>query len=406
MAAADRPGVVIAVVRVVTAVAHDGPGIVRMTDPRMTGLVDRIYDAAVDLDLWPGVLEEVANLVGAAGAALIVQHQESGEGDGVFVGVDPSVKALYFGDYKQRNAIRARNSPDRLRNYTPRVVTDRDIMPKVDFLGTEYYNEFLRRYDIYSVMMLGLEVRDLSVATLNVIRPAHRAEFDEPEIRLGAVLQPHLIRAFRLARKLGEGARASDGWEAFLDRSAYGVLVLSAAGSIRHANRAAEAILARRDGLEIVRGRLTSSTPETTRLLQDLISAAASSDPAVRRGGSVALQRPSLAPPLLATVSPVRSDSLALFNGGPSVLVCVSDPDARLGLPDDLLRQAFGLTRAEAKVALQLLEGKDLKQAAADLGLSFFTVRAHLVRIFEKTRTSRQAELVGLLTRVSAMSGV
>ena len=376
-----------------------------MTDPRLTGFVDRIYDAAIDLDLWPSVLQEFSALVGAAGAAMIVQHQESGEGDAIVVGLDPDVKSLYFGEFKQNNALRARNQPERLRNYTPRVVTDRDIIDKSDLLQTEYYNGFLRRFDAYSVMMLGLEVRDLTIATANFIRPAHRAEFDAPEVELSAALQPHLVRSFKLARKLAEGSRATGGWEAFLERSVYGVFVLGVDGGIRHANAAAEALLARRDGLELTRGRLAGSTPESTRALQDLISAAGASDPAIRSGGSIALARPSLGSPLLATVSPVRSDSFAVFNGGPSVVLCISDPDARTGLPDGLLRQAFGLTRAEAKVAQQLLDGKDLKQAAADLGLSFYTVRAHLVRIFEKTRTSRQAELVGLLTRISGMSG-
>jgi hypothetical protein len=35
------------------------------------------------------------------------------------------------------------------------------------------------------------------------------------------------------------------------------------------------------------------------------------------------------------------------------------------------------------------------------LGVSFYTVRAHLARIFGKTGTQRQAELVALLTRLS-----
>jgi len=36
------------------------------------------------------------------------------------------------------------------------------------------------------------------------------------------------------------------------------------------------------------------------------------------------------------------------------------------------------------------------------IGLSFFTVRAHLAQIFEKTGVNRQVELVSLMTRMTA----
>jgi DNA-binding CsgD family transcriptional regulator/PAS domain-containing protein len=374
-----------------------------MTDPRMTGFVDRIYEAAIDRSLWPGVLREYAGLVDAVGVALIVQHQESGEGDGVFLGVDPDVKPLYFSTFRQRNVLRARNDPEHLKNYRPRVVTDRDVIPRDDFLASDYYNEFLRRFDVHSVLMLGLDVQGLTISTINLTRPVNRDEFDGPELRLSSVLQPHLIRSFKLARRLADEEREHEGRAALLESSSYGVLVLAADGSVRHANPVADAMLSRRDGLEIKRGRLATSAPDTTRVLQDLVSAAASGDPDVRTGSTLTIARPATGLPLVVTITPVRSHDAAPFLGQPSVLVCISDPLAKASISERVLREAFGLTRAEARVAHLLADGRDLRQAAADLGLSFFTVRAHLARIFDKTGASRQAELVRMLTRMGAM---
>src|SRR5262245_31866110 len=68
--------------------------------------------------------------------------------------------------------------------------------------------------------------------------------------------------------------------------------------------------------------------------------------------------------------------------------------------PIDLLRCRFGLTPAEARLALQLVAGETLRSAAAKLGISYETVRTHLKTIFNKTGTCRQAELVVVLVAV------
>jgi DNA-binding CsgD family transcriptional regulator len=66
----------------------------------------------------------------------------------------------------------------------------------------------------------------------------------------------------------------------------------------------------------------------------------------------------------------------------------------------DRLRNVFGLTRAEARLAGCLAAGEDLASAAVRLGVSQGTLRGALKAIFRKTGTKRQAEMVGLLTRI------
>lgn len=64
------------------------------------------------------------------------------------------------------------------------------------------------------------------------------------------------------------------------------------------------------------------------------------------------------------------------------------------------LRARFGLTGAETRIALKLLEGKTLKVAAQELGITYETVRCTLKGIFHKTGTRRQVQLVVLLLQV------
>src|SRR5262245_26510962 len=60
----------------------------------------------------------------------------------------------------------------------------------------------------------------------------------------------------------------------------------------------------------------------------------------------------------------------------------------------DRLLQHFGLTLAEARLALHLATGVTLRSAAAKLSISYETARSCLKKIFSKTGTRRQAELV------------
>jgi DNA-binding NarL/FixJ family response regulator len=71
------------------------------------------------------------------------------------------------------------------------------------------------------------------------------------------------------------------------------------------------------------------------------------------------------------------------------------------GVDAEALSSSFGLTPAEARVAAALTQGKQLAQIAADFAVSRTTVAFHMRNIFQKTGTSRQAELVALLFRSS-----
>jgi DNA-binding CsgD family transcriptional regulator len=60
----------------------------------------------------------------------------------------------------------------------------------------------------------------------------------------------------------------------------------------------------------------------------------------------------------------------------------------------DLLPCHFGLTPAEARLALHLVAGETLRSAAVKLSITYETARSQLKNIFKKTGTCRQAELV------------
>lgn len=69
------------------------------------------------------------------------------------------------------------------------------------------------------------------------------------------------------------------------------------------------------------------------------------------------------------------------------------------------MRESFGLTPAETRLAARLKDGLTLKEASADLGVTINTVRNQLRAIFDKVGLSRQSDLIRALTQLSSLAG-
>jgi DNA-binding CsgD family transcriptional regulator len=363
--------------------------------------LDLVYGAAVEPSLWSTVVERVADMVGGGGGVLLDQNQESGQGAAIVVGADPEVLTPYFSYFANRNVLMS--GPDARRfmsRWAPRILTDEDWLPKETLVRSEYYNDYLRPLDIHSVLMIRLAAHGLNAVNLNIGRPERRGQFTAADIAQVTRYHSHLIRSFNLCRKLSASRQADSGASEVLDRSPYGVFLVGEDSRVRYANSVAEGLIEDGDGLAIIGGRLCSAGAEATRQLQALISTAACPDPERRTGGSMPLATPTRQLPLSVMVAPVASEGLAVFHGGPSVIVCVTDLEAGVNLPEQRLRDLFSLTTAEARIALALVDGRSPREVAESLHLSFYTVRWHMVHIFDKTGTKRQAELVRLMMRV------
>jgi DNA-binding CsgD family transcriptional regulator len=81
------------------------------------------------------------------------------------------------------------------------------------------------------------------------------------------------------------------------------------------------------------------------------------------------------------------------------VLTPVTLPQAP---PVELVQSLFDLTPAEARVARGLASGKTVDDIASAGGTSANTVRTHVRGVLEKTGCNRQADIVALLTAISA----
>ena len=166
-----------------------------------------------------------------------------------------------------------------------------------------------------------------------------------------------------------------------------GLAVTDRSGRAHFLNRAAQAFVGR-GLLRLEHGCLRGPTPQAGTALRRILSGCGASCGASTRldgeGGTLLVA---------ACAIPGGSDPA----GAGAVLLRLIDP-ADAPLPDPAaLRTQFGFTPAESALALDILAGNDLAESARRRGITRNTARVHLRRLFEKTGTRRQAELMRLL---------
>lgn len=364
-----------------------------LSEDQFSGLVQAIYDAPLDAAGWSPVVAGLTRHFRGSTACFVRQDMRTLAGVAATHGTDPHFHDSYFRYYAQRNVLWRT-----VRRLAPgSLFTEHDVLGKDAFLKSEFYNDWLRPQDVYATLACKLAEEGDTVTVVSVQRPHRFGDFDGEDLHLLGRLVPHLQRAARMETRLASEAAACDSSAGALDLLAHGVILLDADGIVCFANRRAEEILSANDGLTVVRRHLAASCAQETAPLRKLVFEAAQRG---GTGGAFRVTRPDARRALDLLVMPLSQKSSPW---GPSptaqVAILVTDPE-RTALPScRLLRDAYGLTRAEAAVTLELLRGADAAAAAESLGLALPTVRTHLRNVFRKTGTSRQADLVRLLAQ-------
>ncbi|SEP85802.1 DNA-binding transcriptional regulator, CsgD family [Devosia sp. YR412] len=352
------------------------------------GLIDDIYEAAAHPEHWPAALKNLADSTGSIDATMGGQTAAQVPLL-VTVRTDPVMVRSYAEHYHRRNAMQL------ALHTTPvgRPVVDAMVVDAESFRASEFYNEWCVPQNYLHGAALNLATSQGWRATLMV---SGRNEYDQDALKLFGAVTPHLIRAFQLnqvlheTRSLGMGAFAA---LEYLDR---GALLVGANGIIRTANGMADLIMAAGDGLTLKDGRLSCADPRETAQLSRLIAQTVRGMVS-RDEGILQISRSEGRSPLSVQCLPFPTSNWWPGFTQQLAMIFVTDPDARMEQTVERMRQRYGLTPAEARLAWEIVRGGGRKSAADKRGISVATARSQLTSIFDKTGVRRQSELVRLL---------
>lgn len=362
-------------------------------------LVDGIYAAALDARLWPTVLEAVSDSIGALQACLTRLNHVDGDGEGIVSRIDHTAVQSFYEYYRTRNVFTMVDDLSAWkRGWRPTVITTADVMPVDDYYRTEYFNDFMRPQDAGATLHIRLELDEGTSAAIACGRSIRKSDFTAEAAATAQRLQPHLIRAYKMGRLLSAAPGVSADLAQTLETTHQAVLIVDQDGALRHANPAAEQLLRGASGLTVLNGRLTARESDDARRLGQLIAQATARSE--RAGGALSLNRIGRLP-LAVRVAPLAGEAIPIFARPRMAVVCATDLEADVPAPEAELRSLFGLTPAEARLAVAVFDGLSLPEAAERFGVSVNTTRFQLARIFDKTGATRQAELVKLMMRLA-----
>ncbi len=335
-------------------------------------------------------------MLGVSGAGIVCQDQKRiNYGYNVSVGLDPDAIRAYHSQYGKYDP----QIPQISQVVPGRIYLGPECCPPEYFRRTEYFNDFAKKHDISLYCAIPTSKTTESLEAVTVYTGFQDELPGKEALDVVAFMVPHLQRALYLRRRLLDLTAMNCSLESALDLMDYGIVLLGSNGLVSRMNHRAQTLLRLVDGLRLQDGAIVCALSSESARLRSLIqtSIMTTNGSGTASGGSMLVSRNGLRP-LSITVSPLKDSGILSFER-PAVVVFLYDPDSKVCPPIDLLQQGYGLTPAESRLALTLVEGHSLKQAAEMSGVSHNTVRSQLKSIFIKTNVRHQGELVRLLLR-------
>ncbi len=234
-------------------------------------------------------------------------------------------------------------------------------------------------------------------ARLIVRRNGDKPPFSDEDVSILSQLRSHLERAEWLACLLPHGVLGALASDTFVSLMSKGLLVATMAGEVLWCNPAAGAILATGEGLSCVNNRLRAGRVFETSNLKQLLHTAAEGGRAVMLIGRRDDKHP------LGLVASRLSEPTPGQPIGPLLLIAVKEMEREIDLLADRLGELFGLTAAEERLAILLLNGHTLQSAASASNKTLATVKTQLHSLLKKTGARGQSELISVLLSLPSL---
>jgi DNA-binding CsgD family transcriptional regulator len=360
---------------------------------QLSDLISLVYDAAIDQSLWENAIEKVAYFVGGVGAGLFwkdvdAHHVSSPHRFGF---VWPLPVALFRPIY-----------PAAVGHFLAEIeqpVATADLMTHDELIKSELYQEWARPQGFIDFVTAVLDRSATSVAMFGVFRHERNGFVDGEARRRMRLIAPHIRRAVLIAQmfdlRIAEAATFADA----IDGLDAGLYLVDADGRLIHANAVGQAILDARDILHEIRGHLAACDPKINQTLREIFAAAGQGDSALGARGIAAPLTGKDGQRHVAHVLPLTSGARRRAGVAYRAVAALFVRKAALAMPprSEIIGKVFKLTPTELRVLLAIVEVGGVPDVAAALGVAGSTVKTHLDRLFEKTGTGRQADLVKLV---------
>lgn len=368
-----------------------GVRVYRMTTQSLSDTILAIYDSALASDGWYKALRRIADFTGSAGTRIVVEQNPNGV---AIISVEEGIEYQSTGARIELTGIAA--SADQLA-----------IGPVGEPLARSTGREMIsaesaepwRGNDIHDVLRVVLLSSNNGRIILETAKTTQQGAYSEAEIERVRQITSHLCRAIRISESLNVSRHTSELLETSLEALITGIYFIGRQGRVVYLNRQAREQIRSGKVLRLIDDHLHATDRGSQKLLQaefEKIEGDLELDDF--QGCSVALAD-GAGSGYVAHVLPLRGvrQSRIVQQFAAIAAIFVQDPTTAPSLANAAFGKLYRLTDGEQRLLNGLVPGLSLAEAARPLGISEATAKTHLRRIFTKTKTSKQAELLYLL---------
>ncbi|MBN9221113.1 MAG: helix-turn-helix transcriptional regulator [Mesorhizobium sp.] len=360
-------------------------------------LIGLIYDCAIDPSNWERTLAEIRRSLGFCNGMFTVWTAPNGL---PILNVTSGIADDYARRIPEHGAdiVAQWGGAERIASFAvgePKVLS-REREQGI-WADTPYYRDWIEPQGIIDLMAIPITRDRDTTCSVGFARHHSQGAIGEREVALARLLVPHIQRAVAISRILDVKTLAAANLVAALDAVAAGVVLVDRERGILCANKAARAMFTGGGPVIDQRGTLAlGSAAGTTALRQAMSQAHGLGETPDRRGTDIPAIRPD-GSPAVVHVLPLSQGALRPnLAPGASAAIFIAPATGLTQPSGETVAALFDLTPAETRVYLAISDGKTLAETAKALGISHATAKTHLLRLFAKTGTHRQAELVRL----------
>ena len=363
-------------------------------------LIGDIYDASLDPALWPDVLESSANFVGGVASALFMKDAVKKAHDTVYTwGYDPNYNQIYLEKFIQFDPF----TTGQFFFAREELVSVADLVSHEEHRKSRFYKEWVQPQGWIDAIAATLEKSATAYSAFSVIRHERNGIVDDETRRRMKLIVPHVRRAVAIGKivdlRTVEAAALAD----TLDGLTAAMFLVDVDGRIVHANAAGQVMLGDGSVVSAAGGKLIFADQGTSASFVGAGSEDAATDaknaclPLRARNGDDYIAH------ILSLTAGKRRQGGSAYSAVAAVFV--RKAELELPHPMEVLAKRYELTAAEMRVLLAIVEIGGVPDVAHMLGISQATVKTHLQRIFGKTGTARQADLVKLIAGLAGPFG-
>jgi DNA-binding CsgD family transcriptional regulator/PAS domain-containing protein len=380
-----------------------------LVDKDFDCLVQAIYRGAVEQPPWHSTLPALREAIDAEVVSLVLRPPSAGDRGFILNCVRPDR------EHRGENSVLADPGDWEVTAYREqffsldpfinlpldRIISLDDLLSDADLIASDYYQHYLEPIGLFRILGVDTGQPESLLARLRFSRRREEPPFSARDREVLALITPHLHLAIEIYARLNQMTSERDIYAGAVDQLSVATIILDEKGRLLNTNALASALLKEGDGLSLRGKHLRIESRSTDRELQSALSSVIRAQQAGETSVVKALRvpRPGGRPPLGLVVRPVPVSEWAEGQTGPCAAVFVSDPEQHDSASQQTLGELFGLTPAEANVAILLARGLSLAEVSQVQNISPHTARAQLKSIFAKTGVSRQAELVRMIIK-------